>query len=133
SIGVQHSLPAKILLDVAYVGNTNRWVESQMDLNSLPPGARFAAQNIDPTTNVALPDSLIRPYREYSLLTYLTNDATSNYHPFQVQVNRRYAQSLMMGLSYALPKSLTTHPGAAERHAACRYHAALVTSATPTS
>src|SRR6266853_3573820 len=59
SIGVQRSLPAKIVLDVAYVGNTNRWVESQMDLNTLPPGARFAPQNIDPTTNVALPDSLI--------------------------------------------------------------------------
>ncbi|PYR96678.1 MAG: hypothetical protein DMG16_27145 [Acidobacteria bacterium] len=129
SIGVQHSLPAKFVLDVAYVGNTNRWVESQRDLNTLPPGARFAPENIDPTTNLALPDSLIRPYREYSFLTYLTNDATSNYHALQVQLNRRYTQSFLMGLSYTLSKSYTTEPGAAQREGACAYNPGTVTNA----
>src|SRR5204863_126231 len=60
SIGVQQSLPSKFVLDVSYVGNTDRWVETQEDLNTLPPGARFLAQNIDPTTKVALPDTLLR-------------------------------------------------------------------------
>src|SRR5437762_1219556 len=100
-----------------------------MHLNTLPPGARFAAQNIDPTTGVALPDSLIRPYREYSFLTYLTNDATSNYHALQVQANRRYTQSFMMGLSYTLSKSFTTEPGAAQRDGACAYNPGTVTNA----
>ena len=129
SIGVQQSLPAKFVLEVAYVGNTNRWVESQEDLNTLPAGARFAAQNIDPTTKVALPDSLIRPYREYSFLTYLTNEATSNYHSMQVQLNRRYTQSFLMGLSYTLSKSWTTEPGGAQRDGACAYNVGIVTNA----
>ena len=128
SIGVQHSLPAKIVLDVAYVGNTNRWVETQMDLNTLPPGARFAPANRDSTTGVALPDNLIRPYREYSFITYIDNSATSNYHSLQVQVNRRYTQTFLTGVSYTLSKSYTTEPGAAGRDGACNYPVGAITN-----
>jgi hypothetical protein len=128
SLGAQQLLPYKIVLDVAYVGNTNRWIETQTDLNTLPPGARFAPENRDATTGGALPDSLIRPYREYSFITYADNSATSNYHSLQVQVNRRYAQGFLTGVSYTLSKSYTTEQGAAGRDGACNYSVGAITN-----
>lgn len=129
SLGVQHTLPGKFVVDASYVANTNRWVQTQMDLNTLPAGARFNPANLDSTTGVALPDNLIRPYREYSFLRYITNEATSNYHSLQVQVNRRYTTSFLMGLAYTFSKSWTTEPGAAGRDGACNYQAGTVTNA----
>ena len=128
SVGAQQLLPYKIVLDVAYVGNTNRWIETQTDLNTLPPGARFAPENRDPTTGASLPDSLIRPYREYSFITYADNSATSNYHSLQVQVNRRYSQGFQTGVSYTLSKSFTTEQGAAGRDGACNLPVGAITN-----
>jgi hypothetical protein len=128
SLGAQQLLPGKIVLDVSYVGNTNRWVETQTDLNTLPPGARFAPENRDPTTGGSLPDSLIRPFREYSFITYADNSATSNYHSLQVQVNRRYAKGFLTGVSYTLSKSYTTEQGSAGREGACNLPVGAITN-----
>jgi hypothetical protein len=100
-----------------------------MDLNTLPAGARFLPRNQDPTTGTALPDSLIRPYREYAYLPYIDNTATSNYHSLQVQLNRRYTQSFLMGLAYTFSKTWTTEPGTNAREGACNYQVGTVTNA----
>lgn len=105
SIGVQQSLPAKFVVDVSYVGNTNRHVENTTDLNTLGPGARFAPQNIDPTTGVAYPDNLLRAYREYTTVTYLANESSSNYHSLQVALNRRLSSTLQLGMAYTFSRS----------------------------
>ncbi len=107
SLGVQQLLPGRVLLDLSYVGNTQRWIENEMDLNTLPAGARFAPENRDPTTGSALPDSLIRPRPEYTVITYRDSSATSDYHSFQVQVNRRYNRGFATGVAYTLSKSYT--------------------------
>lgn len=106
SIGVQQQLPAKIALDAAYVANTNRHVAVTTDLNSLPAGTRFAPQNVDPTTGVALPDNLLRTFREYSSVTYLDNAGSSNYHSLQVQLNRRYGSAAQIGVAYTYSRSI---------------------------
>jgi Carboxypeptidase regulatory-like domain len=107
SLGVQQLLPGKFIVDLSYVGNTQRWIENDVDLNTLPPGARFAPENRDPTTGGSLPDNLIRPRREYTVITYRDSSATSDYHSFQVQVNRRYDRGLATGVAYTLSKSHT--------------------------
>jgi hypothetical protein len=122
SIGVQQSLPGKFTADISYVANTERHIESVVDLNALPAGAHFAPQNIDPTTGVSLPDNLIRPYREYALLQYLDNTGTANYHSLQVQLNRRYAKrpKLAWRTRFPGPGERTPGPAAATGAAICR-------------
>jgi len=111
SFGVQQSLPGKLSLDVSYVGNTNRWVQGSKDLNAFPAGWRFDPRNADPTTGSPLPDNLIRPYREYTTLTYLENVHNSYYHGLQVQLNRRLAESLQFGIAYTFGRARGTEPG----------------------
>lgn len=110
SFGLQQSLPGRLALDVSYVGNTNRWVESLGNLNALPAGFRFLPQNVDSTTGNPLPDNLIRPYREYADITYRNNDSTSNYKSLQVQLNRRYAAA-QIALSYTFARARGREPG----------------------
>ena len=71
SIGVQRALPGNLALDVSYVGNTDRWLQSATDLNAFPAGWRFQPFDQDPTTGKPLPDNLIRKYPEYAAMTYL--------------------------------------------------------------
>ncbi len=111
SFGVQQSLPGKLSLDVSYVGNTNRWVQGSKDLNAFPGGWRFDPNNVDTTNGNPLPDNLIRPYREYTALTYLENVHNSYYHGLQVQLNRRLANSLQFGIAYTFGRSRGTEPG----------------------
>jgi hypothetical protein len=119
SIGVQQSLPGKFTADISYVANTERHIESVVDLNALPAGAHFAPQNIDPTTGVSLPDNLIRPYREYALLQYLDNTGTANYHSLQVQLNRRYAKTAEIGVAYTFSRAWGTDTGTSGRDGSC--------------
>jgi hypothetical protein len=107
SLGVQQLLPGKFIVDLSYVGNTQRWIENEVDLNTLPAGARFAPENRDPTTGNALADNLIRPRREYTVITYRDSSATSDYHSLQVQVNRRFDRGFATGVAYTLSKSYT--------------------------
>jgi hypothetical protein len=111
SIGVQRTLPGKLSLDVSYLGNTNRWLQSSVDLNAFPAGWRFLPQNTDPTTGRPLPDSLIRQYPEYTTVTYLQNSDTSYYKSLQVQLNRRVAQSLQFGIAYTYSRAYGTEIG----------------------
>jgi len=108
SFGIQQNMGLATVLDVSYVGNTNRHVESTTDLNTLPYGARFLAQNADPTTGAALSDAFLRPYREYSTLTYPSNQGTSNYHSLQVQINRRMTKGLQAGVAYTWSNAMGT-------------------------
>ena len=105
SIGVQQSLPFKFSLDTSYVGNTERHIQNTTDLNNLAPGARFAPQNIDPTTGTAYPDNLLRRYREYTTVTSNGNNSSANYHSLQVALNRRLASNFQVGMAYTLSRA----------------------------
>jgi hypothetical protein len=106
SLGVQQLLPGHLILDVSYVGNTQRHIENSMDINALPAGARFDPKNLDPTTGRVLTDNLIRKYPEYTLVDYRTNEANARYNSLQVQANRRF-QKFSTSVAYTYSKSWT--------------------------
>ena len=111
SLNVQHQLPGRLIMDLGYVGNTNRWVQGSTDLNAFPAGFRFLASSTDPTNGNPLPDNLLRNYREYTTVTYLDNIHNSYYHGLQAQLNRRFANSLQFGIAYTFSRARGAEPG----------------------
>jgi Carboxypeptidase regulatory-like domain/TonB-dependent Receptor Plug Domain len=117
TLGVQRTLPARIQLDVAYVGNLTRHLQDNRNLNYVPYGATFLPQNQDATLAAsstpgatALLSQFLRPYRGIGDITLYESAATGNYNALQVTSNRRVGQ-LFLGLSYTWSKNLTTATG----------------------
>jgi len=77
------------------------------NINTVPYGAHFAAQNQDPTSSgKPLADNFFRPYPGYNNITFSDNAFTSNYHALLVSLNRRFAKGFQMGLAYTFSKYL---------------------------
>ena len=110
SLGIQRSLPWKLTLDATYMGNSVRWLQSQEDLNSFQAGTRFLPQNQDPTTGKPLSDNLLRPYPEYTSITYLANANTSYYDALGIQLSRRAANGLVFQIAYTASRAYGTNP-----------------------
>jgi hypothetical protein len=51
-------------------------------------------------------DAFLKPYKEYSTLTYLANTGTSNYNSLQVRVDRQFARNLQIGVAYTWSKAM---------------------------
>lgn len=106
SLGVQRDIGFKTVLDVAYVGSLGRHLFHRRDLNVLPYGARFLAQNQDPTTGRPLPDNFLRPYPGFGSIGYLEPASSSSYHSLQVQANRRFSRGLQFGAAWTWSKAM---------------------------
>ncbi len=101
SFGIQQNVGFATTLDVSYVGNVGRHLLQQVNLNTLPYGARFQPENADPTNpRVALPDNFFRPFPGYAAINYRESSGTSNYNALQVAANRRFAAGVQFGLAY---------------------------------
>ncbi|MGH9673243.1 MAG: hypothetical protein ACRD44_08680, partial [Bryobacteraceae bacterium] len=107
SFGVQQKLFVAMLLDMAYVGNTGRHLRHSRQLNTLPPGTRFLPSSNDPTTNRPLPDNFLRPIPGYTNVSLRAEDVGwSNYHSFQLSLNRRKTGALQYGVAYTWSKAM---------------------------
>jgi len=107
SFGIQQSLPLKMVLDAAYVGNVGRHLMQSMDLNALPYGTRFLGQNQDPSApGRPYADTFLRPYVGYGGLSYTFNGGTTNYNGLQVGLNRRFTSGVQVGLAYTWSKAM---------------------------
>jgi hypothetical protein len=111
SLGIQRDIGFATILEVAYVGSLGRHLQQSRNLNTIPYGARFLPENIDPTrpttpTPTALPDEFMRPYPGYGSITYQENASTSSYHALQVAANRRFTRGLQFGLAYTWSKAM---------------------------
>jgi hypothetical protein len=72
----------------------------------VPYGARFLAQNQDPTrANTALPDNFFRPFPGYANVWYFENSGKTDYNALQIQANRRFARGLQFGVAYTLSRA----------------------------
>ncbi|HEX6738703.1 MAG TPA: hypothetical protein VF310_10540, partial [Vicinamibacteria bacterium] len=113
SLGVQRRLPWQFVIDVSYVGSFNRHIGAITQLNNVPYGARFQAANLDPTRQSpqALPDELLRPYRGYGGIPFLTFDANSNYHALQTSLQRRFSKGFQLGMVYTWSKAMDYQDG----------------------
>ena len=115
TFGLQRSLPSMIALDVAYVGNLTRHLQDDRNLNYIPYGTTFLAQNQDPTLAPstipgadALLQQFVAPYRGISdSIALYEGGATGNYNALQVSANRRVGH-LFLGVNYTWSKNLTT-------------------------
>lgn len=115
---VQKRLPWSMALDTAYVGSLSRHLQDNRNINYVPYGANFAAQNQDPQRVFASPTALfgnnsldanfLRPFYGYGNITLYESQATANYNSLQVSLNRRAANGLFFGVAYTYSKALTT-------------------------
>jgi len=114
NVGVQHKLWHAVTFDIAYVGSSSKDLIRREQLNAVPYGAKFEAQNQDPTRApsttpgaTALPDDLLRPYPGYGNINIWKYDSYSNYHALQTSINRRFDNGLMFSVFYVWSKALT--------------------------
>jgi hypothetical protein len=108
SLGVQRDIGFNTIVDVSYVGNVGRHLIQSVDINRIPYGARFDANNIDPTTGSALPSTFYRRFPGYGGISQLVNAGVSNYNSLQAAVNRRFTKGLSFGLAYTWSHTLNT-------------------------
>jgi len=113
--GFQKKLPGGAIWDIAYVGSVQHHLPRRINVNAVPYGARFAAENQDPTrTPGTLPGStafdavLLRPYPGYNNINMRYFDANANYHGLQTQIDRRFANGLFLNANYTFSKALDT-------------------------
>ncbi len=106
SFGIQQDLGHGMMLDTAYAGNTQKHLLDSRNLNAVPYGANFQPSNIDPTTGIAYNSNLLRPHPGYQDINYLEFAGFGNYNALQVQVIKRFSNSLTFHFSYNYSKAL---------------------------
>jgi hypothetical protein len=111
--GIQHKLIGEIILDLAYVGSTSTDLLRQVQINALPFGATFQAQNQDPTRapsaalgSSALPNDFLRPYPGYGGIRMWDYSGYSNYHGLQTSVTRKFDRGFAFNGFWAWSKAL---------------------------
>jgi hypothetical protein len=105
--GIQQDVGFATVVDVSYVATLGRHLSWTFDQNSIPLGADFLPQNIDPTTGKVYATNFLRTlYPGMNNVTYTNWGATSNYHSLQTTVNRRFARRLQYGVSWTWSKWL---------------------------
>jgi len=101
SLGVQREMPWGVLFEVSYVGNQQRHILRQPDIN-LPTFATLQA-------NAALPAPIainrLRPYQGYTSIRMYLSDSTANYNGLQVYATKRKGDFLGTA-SYTWSKTL---------------------------
>ena len=105
NFGVQHQLPASVIVEVNYVGNVGRHFMYTRNLNQLPVGTRLNAPNSGINVNA------LRPYRGYGNINLRDDSDNTNYNSLQVSVSRRLRSGLSFGTSYTYSKTMDTVGG----------------------
>src|SRR5712692_6597509 len=101
SLGVQREMPWGVLMEVSYVGNEQRHILRQPDIN-LPTFAQLQANAALPAP---LPLNRLRPYQGYTTIRMYLSDSTANYNAFQVYATKRKGDFLAT-VSYTWSKTL---------------------------
>jgi Carboxypeptidase regulatory-like domain len=135
SLGVQHQLPASMLLQVSYVGNLGRHILRTPSINNAawtqqgfipvspnpntmacPSGISAAAyQCSGGFAPAALSKDQIRPYLGYSGLNLALGDVDSNYNALQVSMTKR-AGIITATFAYTYSKALGDGGGAGDAY-----------------
>jgi hypothetical protein len=115
---VQTRLPWHMMLDTGYVGSQSRHQQDNRNLNYNAFGQCYLPQNQDPQRVAQSPTAIrgsncldanfLRPYVGYGNINLYESQATSNYNALQVQVQRRAASGLFLGVAYTWSKLLAT-------------------------
>src|SRR5258708_2368455 len=101
SLGVQREMPWGVLMEVSYVGNEQRHVLRQPDIN-LPT---FAQLQANAALAAPLPFNRLRPYQGYTTIRMYLSDSTANYNALQVYATKRKGD-FQATVSYTWSKTL---------------------------
>jgi len=105
SIGVQHQLPAGIVLDVAYVGTFTKHASAYYPINNVPYNSEFLpAHQI--SGSGTLPDNFFRPYPGFGGINNQVFNLTANYNALQARVTRRFSKGLEFGAAYTYGRAM---------------------------
>jgi Carboxypeptidase regulatory-like domain len=102
SLGVQHSLAARTILSVSYVGNTNRDQNDYRETN-LPNQSALAAL-INGIGNYNTAAGL--PYPGFHSIDLSTNEANSHYNALQVDLNSQIGRDLSLRAFYTYSRTI---------------------------
>jgi hypothetical protein len=109
SFGIQQNVGFGTVLDVAYVGNTQKHLLQDRDLDAETYGTNFLPSSIDPTVaggKTPLPANFLRPRPGFQTITYEEFAGYGNYHALQVQLTKRFSRSLTYHMAYSWSKAL---------------------------
>ncbi len=108
TLGIQQDVGWATVVNVSYVGNVGRHLQQSRNINTVPYGARFLPQNLDPQNpSTPLNDNFFRPYPGWGGITYNEFAGTSNYNSLQATANRRFNKGVSLGLAYTWSKAMT--------------------------
>jgi hypothetical protein len=106
SIGVQHALSARTVLELQYVGNQNRDQNAYQETN-LPTAsnitALFANNNADYNLRV--------PYLGFHSIRQTENIQSSHYNGFQAQIHSQIRSGLQLQAAYTLSRAIDPATG----------------------
>jgi hypothetical protein len=96
SFGVQQNIGWGTMLDVAYVGNTQKHLVVTRNLSAVNYGTNFLPSSIDNTIsgNRPLPTNFLRPYLGYGDINYIEFSGIGNFNSLQVQLDKRFSRGL---------------------------------------
>jgi hypothetical protein len=105
----QRNIGFETTVEVAYIGSAGNYLARERDLNQLPVGTTFRPENAGANVN------FLRPFRGFSFIPMLEHSGRSEYHSFQLEVNRRFAKGLSYGFAYTLSKAMDHASGPRDR------------------
>ena len=114
NLGVQAKLPFDLVLDVSYVGSQSRHLLQRVNINAVPYGATYKAENQDPTKSSSLPGGaaldadFLRPYQGFGNITQHQMGGTANYNSLQWALTRPFTRGLLVGINHTWARSLGT-------------------------
>ena len=113
SFGIQQNIGFGTVLDVAYVGNTQKHLLNTRNLNAVPYGTNFLSSSIDPTVpgNKPVNSNLLRPIQGFQDINYLEFAGIGNYNALQVQLTKRFSRNMTYNLAYTYSKALDLTDG----------------------
>jgi hypothetical protein len=85
-------------VELGYVGRRGLFGQRERNINQLPVGARFQAQNSGINVDA------LRPYKGFAVIRTTGNEANSMYNGLQVGVNRRFTGGFSFGGAYTYSK-----------------------------
>jgi len=114
SVNIQYQATPSTLVQAGYVGTRSSHLEGTQNINqallSVNPASTLAPSFTGPTTAAANINAR-RPYLGFSTISLAQEIFLSNYHGFQVFVQRRMSHGLQGQIAYTFSKTLTDDTG----------------------
>jgi len=109
SVNIDQQLPGKFRMELSYVGNQGKDLQTALNTNSIPYGALFNAPASCGLETTAC-QQLYRPYQNYETITSSITAGYSRFDSLQASVKRSYG-FLTLQANYTFSKGLSTANG----------------------